>query len=55
MRVAELSTSMICLRDGTTSDSMALPDSMSGKICFRRETFSLGGLYATFVSAPIMR
>jgi len=50
----ELSTKKIFFNDGTDADS-SLEDVRLGAICCSKETFSRGGLYARFVSAPIMR
>jgi hypothetical protein len=40
--------------EGTASDSTFLPP-RSGIICFKRDTFSLGGLYGRFVSVPMTK
>jgi hypothetical protein len=51
IRDDELSTRKIFRSEGTASDSTFFPP-RSGVICFKRDTFSLGGLYGRFVSVP---
>lgn len=50
----ELSTRMMFFSEGTLALS-TLFALRSGIICCKSETFSLGGLYARFVSAPMIR
>lgn len=50
-----LLTRVIVRSDGTEADWTLDEVSMSGKICFNNVMFSLGGLYATFVSRPIIK
>jgi hypothetical protein len=54
IREDELSTRKIFRSEGTASDSIFLPP-RSGVICFKRDTFSLGGLYGRFVSVPMTK
>lgn len=54
IRPAALSTKMIFRRDGTDSDCTS-GNVRSAAIALSRVTFSRGGLYATFVSAPIIK
>jgi len=49
-----LSTRKIFRSEGTASDSIFFPP-RSGIICFKRDTFSLGGLYGRFVSVPMTK
>jgi hypothetical protein len=54
IREDELSTRKMFRSEGTASDSTFFPP-RSGIICFKRDTFSLGGLYGRFVSVPMIK
>ena len=53
-RLAELSTTNTCVREGTDSDWTTRAP-VSGASCFNRESLALGGFLGRFVSVLIIR
>ena len=54
-RPAELSTSTICLSEGTASDSTLPFPSMPGQIFLNSSALFLGGFLLKFVSVPMIK